>query len=97
MLILHVTYTAKPGMAYKFVEELEQGPALKVRAENGNLCYDYFFSFSNPNKILLVEKWQDEAALALHMETPQMQEIRAIKEKYIQNSVLEKFSVKPIG
>ena len=41
MIILHVTYTAKPGegMARKFVEELEQGPALKVRAEKGNICY----------------------------------------------------------
>lgn len=96
MLILHVTYTAKPGMAHRFVEELEQGPALKVRAEKGNICYDYFFSSSDQNKILLVEKWQDEDALALHMETPQMREIRLLKEEYIQNSVLEKFSVQLI-
>ena len=34
MLILHVTYTLKPGMADKFLSELEQGPALKVRAED---------------------------------------------------------------
>ena len=95
MIILHVTYTAKPGesMARKFVEELEQGPALKVRDEKGNICYDYFFSSSRSDIILLVEKWQDEAALAAHMDTPQMQEIRSIKEKYIQNSVLEKFIV----
>ena len=98
MIILHVTYTAKPGegIARRFVEELEQGPALKVRAEKGNICYDYFFSSSSPDKILLVEKWQDESALALHMETPQMQEIRSLKEKYIQNSVLEKFIVQPM-
>lgn len=93
MLILHVTYTAKPGMAKKFIEELEQGPALKVRAEDGNICYDYFFSSADESKILLVEKWRDEAALAAHMEMPHMNDIRAIKEKYVESTVLEKYSV----
>lgn len=95
MVILHVTYTAKPGesMARKFVEELEQGPALKVRAEKGNICYDYFFSSSRSGIILLVEKWQDEAALALHMETPHMTGIRAIAKKYAENTTVEKYNV----
>lgn len=94
MVILHVTYTAKPGegMARKFVEELEQGPALKVRDEKGNICYDYYFN-ADDSKVVLLEKWENEDVLAAHMETPQMQEIRSIKEKYIQNSVLEKFIV----
>lgn len=94
MIILHVTYTAKPGdnMARKFVEELEQGPAPKVRAEHGNICYDYYFN-ANDSKVLLLEKWQDEASLAAHMQMPHMDEIRGIKAKYIDNQILDKFTV----
>ena len=56
MLILHVTYTAKAGMAREFVNTLEKDAAIKVRAEKGNICYDYFFSAADENKVLLVEK-----------------------------------------
>ena len=93
MLILHVTYTLKPDMARKFVAELEQGPALKVRAEEGNICYDYFFSSSDNNKVLLVEKWRDEAALAAHMAMPHMADVRSIKEKYAESTAIEKYAV----
>ncbi|MDD6045732.1 MAG: putative quinol monooxygenase [Clostridia bacterium] len=96
MLILHVTYTAKPGMTRKFLDELEQGPAPKVRAEKGNLRYDYFISPADENKILLVEKWEDEMALAAHMAVPHMQDIKSIKEKYIESTLLEKFSAQPL-
>ena len=93
MLILHVTYTLKPDMAHRFVEELEQGPALKVRAEEGNICYDYFFSSSDNNKVLLVEKWRDESALAAHMAMPHMADVKAIKEKYAESTAIEKYTV----
>lgn len=95
MLILHVTYTARPGedTARKFVEELEQDAAVKVRAEDGNICYDYFFSAADSRKILLVEKWRDDAALAAHMQAPHMADIRAIKEKYTESAIVEKYSV----
>ena len=94
MIILHVTYTAKPGegMARKFVEELEQGPALKVRAEKGNICYDYYFN-ADDSKVVLLEKWENEDVLAAHMEMPHMAEIRSIKSKYIADQLLEKFIV----
>jgi len=93
MLILHVTYTLKPDMAHRFVEELEQGPALKVRAEDGNICYDYFFPANDNNKVLLVEKWRDEAALAAHMAMPHMADVRSIKEKYAESTAIEKYAV----
>lgn len=93
MLILHVTYTVKPGMAKAFLAELEQDAAPKVRAEDGNFCYDYFYSSADENKILLVEKWRDEAALAAHMAIPHMKDIRAIKEKYVDDTKLEKYAV----
>lgn len=93
MLILHVAYTAKAGMAREFVNALEKDAAIKVRAEKGNICYDYFFSAADENKVLLVEKWEDEASLAAHMEIPHMRDIQAIKEKYIENTVLEKYKV----
>lgn len=93
MIILHVTYIVKQGTAQEFINELEKDAAPKVRAENGNICYDYYFSSADAGKILLVEKWQDETSLSLHMETSQMAEIRKIKEKYVENTILEKYIV----
>lgn len=93
MLILHVTYTMKPGAARQLISELELGPAPTVRAEDGNICYDYFYSAANPDQVLLVEKWRDEAALSAHLQTSNMATIRTIKEKYVENTRMEKYDV----
>lgn len=93
MLILHVTYTLKTGNSHEFIAELEQGPAPAVRTEDGNICYDYFIPVGDDRHVLLIEKWHDEAALSAHMQTPNMELIRSIKNKYVDNTLLEKYSV----
>lgn len=93
MLILHVTYTLKADESHEFIAELEQGSAPAVRAEDGNICYDYFIPAGNDRHVLLIEKWRDEAALSAHMQTPTMELIRSIKNKYVDNTLLEKYCV----
>ena len=51
MLILYATYKAKNGMANRFVEAvIRSGVDKTIRAEVGNLCYDYFFATKNKSK-----------------------------------------------
>lgn len=91
MLNLHVTYTAKPGCRYDFVKELESsGCAPAVRKEPGCCRYDYFYADANEDDVLLIEVWEDEAAQQVHLTTETMAKIRAIKDKYILTTKLEK-------
>lgn len=43
-----------------------------TRAEDGNLDYRYSPDLDEPNRLNLVEQWNDEAALKAHMDTPHM-------------------------
>ena len=42
------------------------------RAEEGCLGYSYALDVLDPNKLIIVEKWVDDAALAYHFSTPHM-------------------------
>ena len=42
------------------------------RAEEQCLGYTYATDMLDPNKLIIVEKWVDEAALAFHFQTPHM-------------------------
>ena len=42
------------------------------RAEEGCISYTYGVDILDPTKLLIVEKWVDDAALAFHFGTPHM-------------------------
>jgi len=42
------------------------------RAEDGCIGYAYAVDVLDPNKLHIVEKWVDDAALAFHFQTPHM-------------------------
>lgn len=87
--MLTVTYFAKPGCAKAFVEELESsGVAAAVRAENGCIHYDYYFSAKDENEVFLFEEWTSQEHQQIHLTQPHMPQLRQIKEKYILDTVL---------
>ena len=44
MIMVNLYYTGKNGSARRFAEEMESsGTADKIRAEEGNVRYEYFF------------------------------------------------------
>lgn len=56
MLLLSVKYTARPGGGEKFVREITDSGILDaVRAEDGCISYDYYFSAESPDTVLLIE------------------------------------------
>ena len=91
MLKLLVTYKAKDVETRQaFYDEVAAaGIPEASRAEEGNICYDYFFSMDRENEILLVEKWQDKEAQKLHSTLPHFKKVGELKEKYGIESIFE--------
>ncbi len=88
-LTLHVTYTAKPGCREAFVRKIvTKGILTAIRAEDGCLAYDYYFSAQDENVVLLVERWESEAHLRVHLTQPHMAQLRKIKEEFIETTRL---------
>ena len=82
-LVVNLYYTGKDGNARKFAEEMvSSGLVEQIRAEEGNERYEYFFPMEDPETVLLIDKWRDQAALDFHHKTPMMQQIAALREKY---------------
>ena len=83
MITVHIYYTGAQGSALRFAQELtESGGVEKFRAEAGNLGYAYYPSLEDPETVLLVDSWQDQAAIDAHHQSPMMEVIAALREKY---------------
>ncbi|MBR2812510.1 MAG: antibiotic biosynthesis monooxygenase [Solobacterium sp.] len=82
-IAMNLYYTGKDGSARRFVEEMESsGTAAKIRAEAGNLRYDYFFSAADPETVLLVDVWENQEAIDIHHASPMMGVLATLREKY---------------
>ena len=92
MIVLNVTYKCKPGMNRKFLEQIDAlGIGDACRAEEGNIRYDYYFPADGSDELLLMEKWRDAEALALHGKEPHFARIGVLKPQYVTDTVIEKF------
>lgn len=82
-LTVNLYYTGKDGAARRFAEEMvASGIVDRVRAQSGNLRYEYFFPMEDPETVLLIDQWVDQTALDLHHKSPMMTEIAALRDKY---------------
>ena len=82
-ITMNLYYTGKDGSARRFAEEMERsGTADQIRAEEGNERYDYFFSMNDPETVLLIDSWKDQASLDAHHASAMMESVAALREKY---------------
>lgn len=82
-ITIHLFYTGTNGSARKFAEEMTaSGIVDAVRAEEGNERYAYFFPMEDPETVLLIDRWRDQAALDFHHKSPMMQQIAQLRDKY---------------
>ena len=82
-ITVNLYYTGKDGSARAFAEEMvASGVVARVRAEEGNERYEYFFPMDDPQTVLLIDRWRDQAALDAHHKSPMMKEIAALRDKY---------------
>ena len=91
-LIINIYYNGENGNARKFANEMiSSGIVDRVRSEEGNLRYEYFFPIDDSETVLLIDKWKDEEALDMHHKSEMMQEIAELREKYNLKMKVEKY------
>ena len=92
MITIHIHYTGHDGSARKFAEEMTaSGTVDKIRAEVGNLGYDYYQPLDDPETLLLIDSWRDQASIDAHHASPMMRTIAALREKYDLKMRVERF------
>lgn len=82
-ITMNLYYTGEKGSARVFAEEMvSSGLVQEIRAEEGNLRYEYFFPMDDAETVLLIDSWRDQTALDKHHASPMMGRIAALREKY---------------
>ena len=82
----------------KVVEEMiSSGTVEAIRREPGNLRYAYYQSLEDPETILLIDSWRDQAAIDNHHASPMMKTIASLREKYDLHMRVERFVSEDIG
>ena len=91
-ITINIYYTGAQGSAAAFAAEMEKsGIAQRIRAEEGNLRYDYFTPLGDNNTVLLIDSWKNQEALDIHHASPMMAEISALREKYDLHMKVERY------
>ena len=92
MITVNLYYTGTGGSARAFAEEMvSSGVAAAIRAEEGSLRYEYFFPMEDPETVLLIDQWADQAAIDAHHASPMMGQIAVLREKYDLHMKVERF------
>ena len=91
-IIVNLRYTGKNGSARAFAEEMTKSRTVDaIRKEDGNLRYEYYLSFDDPETVLLIDEWTDQAAIDRHHASPMMQKIAELRDKYDLHMTVERY------
>ena len=97
-LTVNIYYTGENGNARKFAEEMEQsGTAAAIRAEKGNLKYEYFYPVNDKETVLLIDSWENQEAIDAHHATPMMNKITELRNKYDLHMRVERYKADEQG
>lgn len=89
---VNLYYKGEKGNARKFAQEMiESGTVAAIRAEEGNIRYEYFIPIDAPETVLLIDAWRDQAAIDVHHASPMMRKISELREKYDLHMEAERF------
>ena len=91
-ITVNLRYTGTDGNAQKFAEEMiSSGTVDAIRAEEGNIRYEYYQSLDDPETILLIDSWASQKAIDAHHASPMMKTIAALREKYDLHMTVERY------
>lgn len=97
-ITVNIYYTGINGNAKKFAEEMvSSGIVDDIRAEAGNLRYEYFFPMNNTETVLLIDSWKDQHSINVHHASPMMSKITELREKYDLHMKVERYLSDEIG
>ena len=92
-ITVNLRYTGTDGNARKFAEEMvSSGTVDAIRAEEGNLRYEYYQSMDDPETILLIDSWANQEAIDKHHATSMMDTIAKLREKYDLHMTVERYT-----
>ena len=92
MITINLYYKGINGNARAFVDEMESsGIADAIRAEEGNLRYEYFQPLKDPETVLLIDSWSDQEAIDAHHASPMMKQLAELRDKYDLHMTVERF------
>ena len=91
-ITINIYYKGENGSARKFAQEMiASGVVDAIRKEEGNLRYEYFIPMDDPETILLIDSWKDQASIDIHHSSPMMKKIAELREKYDLHMVVNRF------
>ncbi len=92
MITVNLYYTGTNGNARRFAEEMESsGTADRIRSEEGNVRYEYFFPMKDPETVLLIDAWESQKAIDAHHASPMMAMITELRDKYDLHMRVERY------
>lgn len=91
-ITINIYYSGVNGNAKKFAEEMiASGIVRDIRAEEGNIRYEYFFPMEHTETVLLIDSWKDQHSIDIHHASPMMAKIRELREKYDLHMKVERY------
>ena len=91
-ITINIRYTGKDNSIKYFLQEMkDSGTVDAIKAEPGNLRYEYFWSLEDPETVLLIDSWESQAALDAHHASPMMETIAELREKYDIHMAVERY------
>jgi quinol monooxygenase YgiN len=91
-ITVNLRYRGANGSALAFANEmLESGTVDAIRAEEGNLRYEYYQSLDDPETVLLIDSWRDQEAIDAHHASTMMQVIASLREKHDLHMTVERY------
>ena len=95
--LVEVHYHVRKGCRDDFYRAVNRsGIADASRAENGNEKYDYYFSPSDPDELILFEVWSSPEAVQSHMETEHYQMLMELKKEYVIDTTFSRYDAECI-
>ena len=70
---------------------VSSGVVKDIRAESGNIKYDYFFPMDDNETVLLIDSWKDQCSIDKHHASPMMKKIMELREKYDLHMKVERY------
>lgn len=92
MITINIYYKGSNGSAKAFADDMiSTGTVDNIRAQEGNLRYEYFQPFDEPETILLIDSWINQEAIDKHHASPMMKKIAELRDKYDLHMTVERY------
>ena len=85
MIALFVTLDVRPALRQRLVAAITAQAAASLECEPGCVQFDVCIDTADPNRVLLYEVYEDEAAFDAHGKTPHFAAWRAVADECVEH------------